>query len=884
MTRNSVKDDSGKPCEPEYSIVVPTLNEGENIDRLLERVFASLPASDSMEVIIVDDASGDQTVARARAWASEHPVRVIERQGPADLSASVLAGAEAARGRWVVVMDADGSHPPESLPALLEPLRTGRHDVSIGSRHAAGGKTIGWPWLRHLTSRVATLLAWPFTEVRDPMAGFFATSRERLLALPAHAAGYKILLELLVQGGDRIRTVEIPITFEDRQHGQSKLGLQQQLTYLRRLSYLGGGRISLGSASRFGLVGLSGMLIDLLIFHFLISSGARLGSAHVASFVVATLTNFVLNYRWTFRGDAQTEMKLSLRYLRFLTVAILALMMRGGVLVLLVQVFDVSPTLAIFPAIVVTAGVNYLGSAFYVFASTASGVIPRVRWHLAAIGLFAYVLVLRMLYMGQVELIPDEMYYWMYSQHLALSYLDHPPLVGWLIAAGTHLFGDTVFGVRAMLIPLSLLGAWYFYCYGATMGGRTAGLLCVMAVAVVPFFTVSGVLMTPDAPMIVAWVAALYYFKRALIDDQPGAFLGLGLAMGLGLLAKYTIALLAPAAFIFMLLDARARRWFFRPEPYLAALLSTLIFLPVLVWNWHNEWASFLFQGTRRLFENPDFASYLVVVYALLLLSPVLAMACFQAFGSLRLALEPDQRRRRFMLIMTAFPLAVFLVYGLFTVIKFHWTLPAWIALLPMVLVGLVRNIWPGQVALSRLHGRLMSAWIPSILVLVMLYGMLLHYLTLGLPGLQARDFDSGYLGWQETAIEVARIEREVAQRTGQDPIVAGTSKWAVSAAIAFHHPAGRHDHITAQNIIGMSGSMWEFWFDEHSDPNRPVILVNYSSKLIDEDWLELALVGLGPLQQRDIMRDGEVIRTLYYRVAAGFRPEQLRTPHQIPE
>ncbi|MCH8479207.1 MAG: glycosyltransferase family 39 protein, partial [Wenzhouxiangella sp.] len=519
----------------------------------------------------------------------------------------------------------------------------------------------------------------------------------------------------------------------------------------------------------------------------------------------------------------------------------------------------------------------------YGFASPSSGVGPRGLGHLDAIGLLSYVLVLRVVYMGEVELIPDEMYYWMYSQHLALSYLDHPPLIAWLVGAGTWLFGDTVFGVRAMLVPLSLIGAWYFYRYGATMGGRTAGLLCVMAIAVVPFFTISGILMTPDAPMIVAWVAALYYFKRSLIDEDRSAFIGLGLAMGLGLLAKYTIALLAPAAALFMLVDKRARHWFFRPEPYLSALLATLIFLPVLVWNWQNDWASFLFQGTRRLFENPDFASYLVVVYALLLLSPVLALACFQAFGRIRMELAPEQRSRRFMLIMTIVPLAVFLIYGLFTVIKFHWTLPAWIAMLPMVMVGLMRHAWPGQGALNQLHGRLMAAWLPSILVLVMAYGLLLHYFTLGLPGLKTTDFDSGYLGWEETAAVVAEIEADVAASTGLAPLLAGTSKWAVSAALAFHHPEGRHDHITAQNIIGMSGSMWEFWFDPDTDPNRPVILVNYSPKLIDEAWLALALVELGPLQKREIQRDGRTVRYLYYRVAAGFRPEQLRTPQHIP-
>ncbi len=863
---------------------MPTLNEADNIERLLDGIELAVAGSPACEVLIVDDASSDGTTEKARAWSGNLAVRVIDRDGPPDLSGAVLDGARTATGKWVVVMDADGSHPPECIPGLLAPLEAGSHDLTIGSRHAEGGQTHGWPWHRHLASGLATLLAWPFTEVSDPMAGFFATSRERLLALPGQAAGYKILLELLVQGGDSVRTLEAPIEFEDRRHGQSKLGLGQQLTYLKRLAWLAGGRISLGSASKFGLVGLAGMVVDLLVFQFLISSGSRLGSSHVFSFILATLTNFFLNYRWTFRGDAHTDMHLAQRYLRFLVVALMALMIRGGVLVLLVESLGLTPLAGIIPAIIVTAGVNYLGSAFYVFATTASGVIPRVRWHLAALGLLAYMLLLRVLYMGQLELIPDEMYYWMYAQHLALSYLDHPPLVGWLIAAGTALAGDTVIGVRWLLLPLTLAGAWYFYRYGATMGGKTTGLLCLLAFTVLPFFAVSGLLMTPDAPMIVAWAAALYYFKKALIDDEARAFIGLGIAMGLGLLAKYTIALLAVAALVFMLIDRRAGRWFFRPQPYLAAALACLIFLPVLIWNAQNDWASFLFQGTRRLAENPDFSSYLVVVYALLLLSPVVALAGFLSFGRIRRTIEPEARKRRFMLVMTAVPLAVFAAYGAFSVIKFHWTLPPWIALLPLLMSALAWPIWPDRQPVSRLHGALVRAWPPSVIGLVLAYGLLLHYLTLGLPGLKTTDFGSGYLGWPEMAAELAVLEQQVAAEHDQQPLLAATSKWGHAAALAFHHPAGRHDQITAQNLIGMRGSMWERWFDRDTDPDRPVILFNTSTKLIDEEWLAQALQGLGPLQRKPVLRDGEVIQTLYYRIADGFRPEQVRYPDQIPE
>jgi len=880
----SLRQSAPPGSTPVFSIIVPTLNEVDNIDPLFERVLACLQDAPPFELIVVDDQSTDATPQRAAAWADRLPIRVVCRSGPADLSAAIVDGAKAARARYLVVLDADGSHPPERIAELLAPLIDGSADLTIGSRHAPGGSTRGWPWYRQLGSRLATAMAWPFTEVKDPMAGFFATTRQRILNLPRHTSGYKILLELLVQGGDEMRAREIPIAFDDRTRGRSKLGLGQQWIYLKRLCYLAGGRISAGSAGRFILVGLSGMLVDLLIFQWLVGLSTRLGSAHVLSFVIATITNFTLNFRWTFRGPEQARLGLANRYLRFLIVAVLALMIRGGVLVTLVEVGGLSPMAAIIPAIILTAAVNYFGSAFYVFASTASGIVPRVRWHLAALGLFCYVLVLRLAYLGQLELIPDEMYYWVYSQQPALSYLDHPPLIAWLIGLGTAIAGDTIFGVRLLLIPMSLGGAVFFYLYGSTMCGKSAGLMCILAVTVAPFFAASGVLMTPDAPMLVAWVAALYFFKRALVDQRGSAFVGLGLAMGLGLLAKYTIALLAPAALVYMLSDRRCWHWFGRPEPYLSVLLSVLIISPVLVWNANNQWASLLFQSTRRLFENPDLSSHLVVVYAVLLLSPVIALAGFQVLGRARLELSPDQRKRRFMLIMSLVPLGFFLVYGLFTVIKFHWTLPAWIALLPMIMNYLAGQHWSANPPLTRYHKALARAFIPSVVALVICYGLVLHYFTLGLPGIKTRDFGTAYLGWNETARTVQELQSKIEEQTGQRPIVASTSKWSGAAALAWHLRPESMGRITGQNLIGMSGSMWEYWFDPNTGPRQPVLLVNRSPKLIGEAWLERAVVGLGPIQEIRIRREGALIAPLYYRIAEGFRPEQVRYPDRIPE
>jgi len=871
----------------QLSIVVPTLNEADNIDQLLqglESAFCDTAlAKLHPEVVIVDDQSLDGTPAKARAWEDRLPITVIDRVGKPDLSAAVLDGVDQAKGQWVVVMDADGSHPPSALPRLVAPLLDGTVDVVIGSRHVPGAQTINWPWHRHFTSRLATLLAWPFTEVKDPMAGFFATSREHLLGLSKRAAGYKILLELLVQGGDQITVKEIPIRFEDRSAGDSKLSAAQQWTYLRRLMNLGGGRVSRQTAGRFFGVGLIGMAIDLSLFLLLIQAFSNLALAHMLSFAVATLTNFGFNYRWSFKGDAQTSDGWMKRYLRFVIVAILAMLMRGGVLVLLVSALGWHPSIAIFPAIAATAVINYLGSAFFVFATTESGVITRIRWHLAALGLFGLVFLLRLLYLPHLPLIPDEMYYWVYTQHLALSYLDHPPLTAWLIALSTQMFGDTVFGVRAMLVPLVLLGAWYFYKYGAQMGGRTVGLLTMLALVGLPFFFLSGLVMTPDAPMIVAWAASLYYLKLLLLDNDPRAFWGLGIAMGIGLLAKYTIALLALGGLVFMAMDPQARRYFAKPDLYLAIFISFVIFSPVIVWNAQNDWASFGFQFSRRLVENPDFSSHLIILWAFLLLSPVFSIAAWYLFFPATKQVSSDKRKRRFVLTMTAVPLLFFAIYGAFSVTKFHWTIPAWIAMIPLVMWFLMGNHLPKGQCIGSLHRLLMKTWAPSLLVLLMAYGTLLHYLTLGLPGLTKNDLGTGYLQWPSTTAAVEKLAQEIEQQTGIYPIVAATDKWGMAAALSFYGTQQLRENVTAQNLIGMSGSMWGFWFDPNQPADHPVLLVHHKSELIDETWIEDALEGVGPMKSQLIEGQDAAPVNLFYRTARGFRPEQVRTPAQRP-
>jgi len=225
--------------DPLITVVVPTYNERDNLLPLVRRLFTTLDPS-STELLIVDDDSPDGTADVAAELAASYPVRCLVRRGERELSGAVIAGLRAARGAQVVVMDADLSHPPEAIPALLHALDEPTVNMAVGSRFVPGGRVDEhWSWYRRLNSLVARWLARPLTPVRDMMSGFFAVRRADLRLGVLRPSGYKIALELIVRHGWK-NVVEVPITFSDRAAGRSKLGLREQFRYLLHLARLYG--------------------------------------------------------------------------------------------------------------------------------------------------------------------------------------------------------------------------------------------------------------------------------------------------------------------------------------------------------------------------------------------------------------------------------------------------------------------------------------------------------------------------------------------------------------------------------------------------------------------------------------------------------------------
>ena len=296
---------------PELSIVIPTYNEAKNIPELLRRISRVVTEKQfRCEAVVVDDASPDGTAEAARSVDLPLVVRVVERTGDRGLSPAVIDGIRAARGTFVMVMDADLQHPPESIPDLLAALRYGA-DFAIGSRYVSGGEANEFGFLRVLNSKLATLFAAPLVgrRVRDPMAGFFCLRRDLVGTTPLSPIGYKIGLELLVKCAPE-NVVEVPIRFGARHTGESKLSFSEQINYLRHLRRLYGWRWpTLSQAALFCAVGTCGMVVDLTLMTLLMHFGVVFPLARVAAIATAMVFNFVLNRRITFPGATGSSWK-----------------------------------------------------------------------------------------------------------------------------------------------------------------------------------------------------------------------------------------------------------------------------------------------------------------------------------------------------------------------------------------------------------------------------------------------------------------------------------------------------------------------------------------------------------------------------------------------
>lgn len=353
------------------SIVVPIYKEAANLPHLIPAIAECMAAAKlTYEVILVDDNSRDGTEELVASMVDKYPVRLLVRMQERGLSTAVIHGCRRARGEFLVCMDADLSHPPERIAALVEQVRDGGAEFAIGSRYVQGGRMDdNWGLFRWLNSRVATGLARPLTRAKDPMSGFFCLRRQTFQGAPALSpVGYKIGLELLVKC--RCRNVkEIPIHFRDRQYGQSKLSLREQWNYVKHVKRLMDFKYGvLSKFLQFCFVGGTGMVVDLAIFNLLLVAAVGLPIARACAIGVAMTWNFWVNRRLTFSESRLPNWLV--QYLTFVAACSVGAVVNWATSMTLVRmggVWESHPTLAAIAGILAGTIFNFLASLLGVF-------------------------------------------------------------------------------------------------------------------------------------------------------------------------------------------------------------------------------------------------------------------------------------------------------------------------------------------------------------------------------------------------------------------------------------------------------------------------------------------------------------------------------------
>jgi dolichol-phosphate mannosyltransferase len=430
----------------------------------------------------------------------------------------------------------------------------------------------------------------------------------------------------------------------------------------------------------------------------------------------------------------------------------------------------------------------------------------------------------RLGYCGLTNLANDEVYYWDWSRRLDWGYYEGSPAVAWLIRLTTSIFGQTEFGVRvASPILFALTSLLLFRLAVLMFRSERVGLWTVVVFNLTPAAFYLGWSMYLDPLFLFAWALAMYACWRAVEEGGMHWWLLLGLAVAVGFLSKYSMAMFVPCAGLFLLMSRPHRRWLLRPQPYAALALAALLVLPNIVWNAQHEWISFRFSVASRLPTSggsPDVAAFWIE--QALVNSPLVLVGCFAAL--LCVAFVPRYWRQpqvKMLFCVSAPVLGFFVLDSFFHLIFMNWPLPGYVG--AYVLLAFLLCSWTAaERPVAARVGAAAAAGVGVVVELAMCILILFPFapLALGLPVIpQAIQQTDKYAGWDSLGRQVDDVRDSM--RSGGTPFVAANS-WALTSYLSFYC-RGRPRSFC---LFDGRGSQYDIWDDREKLAGRDAVLV----------------------------------------------------------
>jgi undecaprenyl-diphosphatase len=487
----------------------------------------------------------------------------------------------------------------------------------------------------------------------------------------------------------------------------------------------------------------------------------------------------------------------------------------------------------------------------------------RIGWGL--VGALGLLTALRLAFVswGGLDLSPDEAHYWEWSRRLDLSYYSKGPLIAYLIAGLTAVFGSSPLAIRLGAIGLSLLGAWALYRLGRELFGRPEpGALAVIGLQVTPLVWAGSLLTTIDAPFIVIWTLGLWAAHRAVTGGGTGAWLLLGLAMGVGCLAKYAMLFAVPGLALYLWRAPERRATVRGTGPLVAAAAALAALVPVAIWNVRTGWVSarhVAAQGRGDRLGLEHLAEFLGS--QLVVLTPVVAvLLAWGLWIGVREGLGRGREPYRFLLAFAAPVLGFYLVLGLQAKIQANWAAAAYPPL-ALATAGLLLERRRGLAAAPR---RTQTRVLVVAIVVAVGMTALAHVThRLGLP--PRLDPTTRLRGWAELGQAVG-----AAVESMPDPrrTFLVSDRYQIASELAFYTP----ESPPAYNFnLGRRLNQYDFWEGPETRLGWDAVYVKEGRRPLDARVRD-AFERVDPATIVEIRRGERVVRVFSLHRGYGFR------------
>jgi hypothetical protein len=400
------------------------------------------------------------------------------------------------------------------------------------------------------------------------------------------------------------------------------------------------------------------------------------------------------------------------------------------------------------------------------------------------------IMLIRAVFLFLMGPMPQDAYYFFYSQHLALSYFDHPPMIAYILSLFTTVLGKHVVAIKLADTVTTVLTIVLFYRLSKCFLGHKQASKALLLLLSTFMVTILSLISTPDVPLLMFWALSLNFLYQAVFNNKNLYWIWAGIAMGLTFDSKYTGIFIPAGLILFLLLSDVHRKRFLSIWFWLAVLSFFITILPVIIWNVQHDFASFKFQSTARM---NDPGMHLQIKYFLglvghqsFILMPILLGSILyfsyrvlksKQFNPLKL-----DSKKQFLLCFSLPMILCFVLVSFFAWVKLNWIMPAYLS--AIILVSLY----------------LSDKWLRVQVVFSALIHVLLAFEIIFYP-VQVKSDDTWY-GWNQLSDQVKTLQKKYATY-----FVFSADTYKTSAELNLYSD----QFVYGQNILGQNALQFDY-------------------------------------------------------------------------